>query len=84
MGAHTVLKKKKCLYLPYIHTGNLLHYYKTGDKACFAELLDNLCFILNRCKEYQKADFLFLQILLVWSVVITKYSSYSCDMCVHM
>ena len=90
MGAHTVLKKKKCLYLPYIHTGDLLHYYKAGDQACFAELLDNLRFILKyRCKEYHKADFLFLQILLVgcknwWSVVITKYSSYSCDMCVYM
>ena len=89
MGAHTVLKKKKYLYLPYIHTGDLLHYYKAGDQACFAELLDNLRFILNRCKEYHKADFLFLQILLVgcknwWSVVITKYSSYSCDMCVYM
>ena len=89
MGAHTVLKKKKYLYLPYIHTGDLLHYYKAGDQACFAELLDNLRFILNRCKEYHKADFLFLQILLVgcknwWSVVITKYSSYSWYVCVHV
>jgi len=65
MRVQTVLKKENCLYVPYIHTGDLLHHYKAGDQACSVELLDNLHFILNRFKEYQKADFLFLQILLV-------------------
>ena len=64
-SAHCFEEEEVYLYLPYIHTGDLLHYYKAGDQACFAELLDNLRFILNRCKEYHKADFLFLQILLV-------------------
>ena len=52
MRAHTGLKKKKkCPYLPYIYTRDLLHYYKAGDQACSVELLDNLRFILNRRKK---------------------------------
>ena len=45
--------KKKCLYLPFIHlyTQNLLHYDKAGYHASSVELLDDLRFILSRCKE---------------------------------
>ena len=45
--------EKQCLYLPYIHlyTHNLLPYYKAEDPANSVELLENLRFILSRCKE---------------------------------
>ena len=61
-----------CLYLPYIHKHNLLHYYKAGDQASSGELLADLRHILNRCKEYQKADFLIYE--LIWTTTITTVS----------
>ena len=45
--------------IPFIPTKNLLHYYKAGDQASSVELLDDLRFIIS-CREYEKADFLFL------------------------
>ena len=48
----TETKKKKCLYLPYIHKHNLLHYYKAGDQASSDELLDDLCRILNTVNSH--------------------------------
>ena len=36
----------------FIH--NLLHYHKAGDQASSVELLDELRFILHRCKESRR------------------------------
>ena len=43
----------------FVHTHNLLHYYKTGNQSISVELLDNLRFIL--CKV-QNADFVFYEL----------------------